>query len=373
MSEDSILIKVLWVVLIFAVCFFLWRMYEDKAWFEQFENNADVSEEIIKVYYDVLKRSPSSEELKSHTKAISEKQYDYKELELRLINSDEYQRLIKTQTDGLQPETTRIIEEKDLIERIKRVYQKVRGKECPTEMYLPSRDLYIYFKYNVYKYVAMLRDTKYAEFEDAVKNDPKLSRESLIDKYLETFDDSKLNYDAAAIEEMDKSQKEGSRLLDFLESTSPFDSNDASKVNSMAMLSYLMKNIKDDEERKKAQEEEERLKKLREASAELEKQRKMLATSSTQGGCTSSQRVYLPDESKIVKTDYGVQVLLKSPPICTTLATQGGASQALPDVIVYNGLQGTDLADANDTQVGSIMPRFEYKRYIEVPLTPATQ
>jgi hypothetical protein len=59
-----------------------------------------------------------------------------------IINSDEYQRLIKTQSNGLQPETTRIIEEKDLIDRIKRLYFKVRNVECPPAIYLPLKYLY---------------------------------------------------------------------------------------------------------------------------------------------------------------------------------------------------------------------------------------
>lgn len=357
------IIDVLWIILILLVAFIIFHINNNK---EHFENSSDVSSNIIKIYYENMKRAPTSQELQKHTKEIFEKNYDYNELELRLINSDEYQRLVKTQTDTILPETSRIIEEKQVVDRIKKLYLKVREVECPVKMYLPLKDMYIYFDYNAYKFVALLRDTKYGDFQTDVLRISNLSRNKLIEIYLATFDDSKLNYDAAAIEEMDKSLPKGSRLIDFLMNDEA-PANSAGKVNGMALMAYLMKNSKEDEERKKALDEEERIRKMREAAAELEKQRKLNIKSSNQDSCDAKQKVYLPNESKILTTEHGFRVLQKLPPVCVPV----GKPNDVKEIIMGGGLQGTSLDEAQDTQIGSIMPKFEFRQYIEID-TPGT-
>ena len=358
------LIDLLWIVLIVLVAFILFRTYKDKKYFENFENSSDISSNIIKIYYENLKRSPTSDELQRHTKEIFDANYDYNELELRLVNSDEYQRLVKTQTDTILPETSRVLEEKQVVDRIKKIYLKVREVECPVQMYLPLKDMYIYFDYNIYKFVALLRETKYSDFQRDVLQISNLSRDKLIEIYLATFDDSKLNYDAAAIEEMDKSLPAGSRLIDFLNND---EKPSAQKTNGMALMAYLMKNTKDDEARKKALEEEERIRKMKEAAAELERQRKLNIKSTNDTSCDAKQRVYLPNESKILNTQHGFRVMQNLPPVCVPL----GKPNDLKEVIMQGGLQGTSLEEAQDTQVGSIMPKFEFRRYIEIE-TPGT-
>jgi hypothetical protein len=359
------LIDLLWIILIILVAFIVFRIHKDKKYFENFENSSDIASNVIQIYYENLKRSPTSEELQKHTKEIFDGNYDYNELELRLVNSDEYQRLVKTQTDTILPETSRILEEKQVVDRIKKIYLKVREVECPVKMYLPLKDMYIYFDYNIYKFVALLRDTKYSDFQRDVLQISNLTREKLIDLYLATFDDSKLNYDAAAIEEMDKSLPAGSRLIDFLKNDEEAPS--AQKTNGMALMAYLMKNIKDDEARRKALEEEERIRKMKEAADELERQRKLNMKSTNDTSCDAKQRIYLPNESKILNTEHGFRVLQKLPPVCVPL----GKPNDLKEVIMQGGLQGTSLEEAQDTQVGSIMPKFEYRRYIEIE-TPGT-
>jgi hypothetical protein len=356
------IIDFLWLILISIVAFMLYRIYRDKKGFENFENSSDISSKVIKIYYDTLKRSPTSQELQKHTKEIFDKNYDYDELELRLVNSDEYQRLVKTQTDSILPETSRILEEKQVVDRIKKIYIKVRQVECPIRMYLPLKDLYIYFDYNVYKFVALLRDTKYSEFQREILQISNLSREKLIDIYHKTFDDSKLNYDASAMEEMDKSLAKGSRLIDFLLSEDTSTTDSSAKINAMAMLSYFNKNMKEDEERKKRLEEEEHARKMREASAELERQRRLAIKSTNDTSCDTKQRVYLPNESKILNTEHGFRVIQNLPPVCIPV----GKPNELKEVIMTGGLTGTPLDEAQDTQVGSIMPKFEFRRYIEI-------
>ena len=125
--EDSKFIRMLWLVLILFVAFIIWKLYTDKR--EFFANASDITQDVIDLYYKILQRAPSSTELKKHVQAVKAEEYDMREIELRLINSDEYQRLIKTQTNFILPETKRMIEEKDVITLVKNVYFKIRGKK----------------------------------------------------------------------------------------------------------------------------------------------------------------------------------------------------------------------------------------------------
>jgi hypothetical protein len=363
---------ILWIILTIGVAYLLWHVHHDRAIFENFENRNDVASKIIKIYYDNMKRAPTTDELRQHTDEISEKSYDYNELELRLINSEEYQRLIKTQTDTILPETARMLEEQDLVARIKAIYLKVREKTCPEDLYHPLKDLYIYFDYNIYKFVALLRDSKYPELEDVIKRSPNLDKNGLIELYTATFDNSKLNYDAGAFEEMDNALPQGTRIADVLLSKEPIDANKQEKVNAIALMAFLRKTIKDEEAaaEKAAEKAKAGAKAKAEAKAEAtQRESKTAFVTSASTRCTSSQRVYLPDESKIVDTDHGVRVLQTLPPVCIPVGKQ---SDNLAEVVLYSTLQGTPLDEAKNTQVGSIMPKFEYRRYIDIDVPGST-
>lgn len=360
---------ILWIILTIGVAYLLLQFHHDRATFETFENRNDVASKIIQIYYDNMKRAPTTDELRKHTDDISEKSYDYNELELRLINSEEYQRLIKTQTDTILPETARMLEEQDLVARIKSIYLKVREKNCPEDLYHPLKDIYIYFNYNVYKFVALLRDSKYPEFEDIIKRSPNLDKNGLIELYTGTFDDSKLNYDTSAFEEMDKALPEGTRVADILLSKEPIDAKKQEQVNTVALMAFLTKTIKEEEAAAKAAEAKAATEAEAKAKAATEAKAVQRESKTADTTCTSSQRVYLPDESKIVGTDHGVRVLQTLPPVCIPVGKQ---SDTLADVVLYSTLQGTPLDEAKNTQVGSIMPKFEYRRYIDIDVPGST-
>ena len=352
--EDTKYIRMLWFILILFVGFIIWRVQSDKV--EFFANASDITQDVIDLYYKTLKRSPNSNELKKHVQALKREDYDMRELEMRLINSDEYQRLIKTQTNMILPETKRMIEEKDVITLIKNVYFKIRGKKLQKELYLPLKDLYIYFDYNLYKFVAMLRDSKYPEFESEILKDAKLSRESLVELYHATFDDTKLNYDAEALEKMDKALSKGKRLIDLVQEKegAPLRPED---INTQALLDFLMKDAKN------IQKKDEAAKELVKKPAPPTKQLYL----TTDQRCTASQRIYIPDEAKILTTAGGVSVPEKHPPVCIPVGKPNE-----PGAVMFGNFQGTPLDQAEDTQVGSIMPKFEYRRYIEIPVPGTT-
>lgn len=353
---DSKVVRILWIALVLFMGVVFMKLHKDKI--EGFANRSDVTQDVIDMYYKNLNRAPTSEELKKHVKAITDKTYDYRELELRLINSDEYQRLIKTQTNTLLPETKRMIEEKDVIELIKRAYLRIRGKKLKKELFLPLKDLYIYFDYNLYKFIALLRDGKYPFFEETIAKDARLSRESLIDLYHNTFDDSKLNYDAEALEKMDKALSKGKRLIDLIKAEEG-KTISMEETNTAALLAYLTATTANLNKLKDAEAAKALASKVKVDEGKISTKPTLVTSTEL---CTGKRRVYLPNESKILKTEYGFSALEKHPPICVPV----GRPAAVKEAVLFSDLQGTPLDEAADTQVGSIMPKFEYRRYIEV-------
>jgi hypothetical protein len=261
----------------------------------------------------------------------------------------------------IQPETKRILEEQEIINRVKTIYFNTQNIECPTDMYLQLKDLYVYFQFNQYKLIALFRDPKWVMFEDTVIRDPSLTKETLIDLYLATFDDSKLNYIADALYSMDNTNTNNNNNNTTNNgTTNNGTTNNGTATNSIQnvtgcpataqpVIQYQYQYIIQQPQKPSPTQES------------LQPKQSSESSESSESSC--SNKVYLPNESKIVGSGYGFDVLQKFPPICTTL---GNSQEKLPDVIFYNKLQGTDLSES-DIQVGSILPKFEYKRYIEIP------
>jgi len=59
----------------------------------------------------------------------------------------------------------------------------------------------------------------------------------------------------------------------------------------------------------------------------------------------------------------------KHPPVCIPV----GRPNEVKEAVLFSDLQGTPLDEATDTQVGSIMPKFEYQRYIEIDVPGTTK
>jgi len=72
----------------------------------------------------------------------------------------------------------------------------------------------------------------------------------------------------------------------------------------------------------------------------------------------------------VLRPEFAWRVPEQRPPVCTTL---GGATPVSPLMFNSKLLLGTPLEESRNTAVGSIMPKFDYKAYIEVPETVPTK
>jgi len=89
------------------------------------------------------------------------------------------------------------------------------------------------------------------------------------------------------------------------------------------------------------------------------------------GSCSKKleyKRVMLPTHNgdAVLRPEMAWSVPNYTPPVCTTLGREP-LIQPVFSATNSSLLLGTPLAEANNTEVGSIMPKFTYKEYIDIP------
>lgn len=326
-SETFTWIHLLWIFipLIFAV--YIWNNYFNLR--EQFATSSIESQKIIDLYLKVLGRNPTNTELIKHSIDIDDKKYDLNELKLRLYNNDEYGRNIRTQQNILTPEITRITQEKELIEFVKEIYYYQFKKNPKVDLLLPLKDLFIHFDYDAYKLLALFRDKKYKSFEKYILTIMGLQRETLIKIYENTFNDEQLNKVAEIIRKKEKLPK-------LTKDTS----------EGAIIIKEKRGRLSDEELR--------RLSKYLEEKGLCARGKGMndsLSCLNYTSKDNKSQRIYLHPKYKRAV-----------PPVCVPV---GGAQKVNP--VVFGDTVGTSLDEAKNTAVGSILPKFEYNEYVELP------
>ena len=347
-------IHFLWIVLPLTFAILVWmRLSQQKEAFL----STDDTQTIIQTYKQILNRSPTSTELSKHITEIDRKEYSIYELEIRLYNSDEYKRLIKTQDNGLSPELSRMIEEKEVIQYIRDLYTKERRKKPETDTLLPLKDLLIYFDYNPYKFVAMLRDKKYPDFEKEFLSTKKLSKDTLLDIYKRYFDDFQITRDADAIRAKETIAPLGKKFKSTMRTGTATSGGilGLTDTDKSQLVNFLV-----EKGFSRLQGQTQSGMNADGSYTESSYYTTKPVSSSSSGSCANT-RYYLTPEDTIKSKGTGFSVG-KHPPICVPVGVKHPVSP-----VVFGDLLGTNLDEAKDTQVGSIMPKFEYKEYIEVP------
>lgn len=157
--------------------------------FERFEVQPKVNEvDVINVFEKVLQRQPSAKELMDSLTKIKDGEMTLENLEGRLMDTDEYQRIIKVQSNTLTPELDKIIHERKQLEYLSTVYLSEIMQNIPPAMLMPLRDVYIYLEYSEPALRLVLQDAKYAAFEKRLLNEFQLSKEKTLTIFDEMFD-----------------------------------------------------------------------------------------------------------------------------------------------------------------------------------------
>lgn len=361
--------RIIWTVVIFIfICigYVIQRYCATTEDVEHFAVQMGLEEDIMKLYSDLLQRSPSSIELISSSRDIGEAKLTLDGLRQRLLDSEEYNRIIKLQSNSLTPELPKIIADKELLQKIVAIYREEKQLPPANEAILPLKDVYIWLNYNEYAFRAFLRNKEYANFErDILRNDT-LNATTLKEMIEQTFDKKELETTGVAIAETIAKEKAvvtaanangigASAGAVGVSGASPAGTNARTVADQDSDMTPMVNGI------------------MANADKVFNKDQyaRMLDLQVEEGRIP----VQLHYGQMALRPDLSWSVPQRPPPVCTTLG-----QKPLVQPVMTNSplLLGTSLEDSQDTEVGSIMPKFEYKEYVpimihkeEAPTTPA--
>ena len=112
-------------------------------------------------------------------------------LRVNVLNSAEYRRNIKLQSNDVHSDMEYSIAKEDMMSYIKRLYFNELGIEPQKGMMLPLKDIYTYLQNNEFLFRAFLIDGKYTSFEKEVLDTRLLTKSRLseiFEKYYILYD-----------------------------------------------------------------------------------------------------------------------------------------------------------------------------------------
>ena len=137
-------------------------------------------QDVIDAYQQLLQRQPSPTELVNHTRSLQFGLTTIDTLKQRIVDSDEYDRILKTQSNDLNPTLHKLIVDRQLIHTLATLYKRKRGTEINPRMSLPLKDLYAYLNYKTTVFEAVLSAPQYAMFETDALNASFLNRDKML-------------------------------------------------------------------------------------------------------------------------------------------------------------------------------------------------
>lgn len=327
-----------------------------------------LGENIVDLYKQLLQRQPVSSELSIAITKIRKGVLTLEGLRRQLIDTDEYSRMIKLQSNELNPELKKMISDQEIITYVANIYNDERKKIIPNKMELPLRDLYIYIDYNDYALRAMLRDSKYITFEQNLTTTDNLTKPILINTFLKFFNVEYLTIAGVSIFANNKSSNDNCTSI----GSGPASSGGmggsmggGGNYKEMSTNSLFNKDLaaikgfSDNQPSKVVPLGDDVPYSMTQTAVNL-----TMALNDITTDNKGRKRIPIHKHDMVLIPEFAWSVPQEFPQVCTTLG-----QKPLVQPVMNNSalLLGTPLDDANNTQVGSIMPKFEYKEYITIP------
>lgn len=359
MKKGMLLVCILVLMLLLAVGYWWYKQMQ-----EHFESYPSVEERVIEMYREILLREPTSKELINSARDIKGDVLTWDGLRQQLMDRDEYSFNIKLQSNSLTPELNKMIAESRIIREMAKLYQEARGEPMPKELILPLRDLYISLNYNPFAFIAMLKDEKYANFEEDLSREDGLDKTKTLDAFVATFDQVKLTEKATEM-----SKEPGAKNVIMMLETN------VSPVTQQVMQESPNLTVGEQERLRNMLTAYPDIGKIKEptptATSELNN---VMMTASEVG--KNDRPIDQPDTDMtsqledimrprthegdmVLRPEFSWAVPQKQPPVCTM---PGQPAPVQPVLVDSKLMLGTPLCEANQTQVGSIMPKFEFKQ-----------
>jgi len=330
--------------------------------------------DIITIFRYILKRAPTASEMSKFA------YYDDGELKELLYNLPEYDKLIRIQDNHYNNEMESSIAKKNLLIRIMKIYKIIHNSNPSDEIVEPLKDCFIHLQLNDYLFISMLENINYINFENEILSTYVLSKQVLLKVFNKHFNILELKMIAQGkinnINNMENNTEKDlesvkddilkvKNILDnnidlneFIKNTFPnvykvllksaiSDSQDLDNKDKIKYYLNIIENYSDNEIKEKLEIDDKTKEKISKLPSDTE----------------IYYRIYDPINYKSSNTSD----INNRPPICTSL----GQPQLTQPIFTESKLlfQGTDFNKAfEETQVGSIMPKFIYKEYQDVKI-----
>lgn len=300
---------------------------------EQFAGSiASIEQAVSEIYMEVLQRQPKGNEMVEATRDLESKRTTLDGLKQKLIDSSEYVMSIKTQDNSLAPELTKILSDKALIETLQKIFAEEKKQPLADALLIPFKDIYIHLDYNEFTFRAFLRHNHYTIFVEDISREADLTQSKMLEIFAKHFDVEKLRKAGIKI-----AAEMGKGSLNTKNAGIRGRSIKESDHDSTAYLQSLYD----------------------EGAFVFDKN---MAAAAAEG---NSRMILTHHGDMVLRPEFAWSVPQQRPPVCTTLGKKPLVQPVmLPSKMLPNG---TLLGDAADTGVGSIMPKIDYKEYIDLP------
>mgnify|MGYP001261337815 CR=1 FL=1 len=278
---------------------------------------------IIRHYRHILQRPPTSKEIKIYRYKLLTGEVDETFMVTILYNSLEYELMKETQLNVVEYELEFKTYERMLYEVISLLYLNYHQTQVYEDMLPHLRSLLIHFQFDMYIFIACLSSEKYKPFETEVLETVIMNKYVLREIFYKHFILLELHNIANAIKQEDLKDGKSSIFKDIFNGQKLLETKD-----------------REDAEREK-----------------LENERRRLAEIAKNNTCEvkiRKKKIYNPISHNMPYRTISEH----NPPICTTL----GQPQQYRE---YESDKYTTIKESIETDIGSIMPKFQYKEYVE--------
>jgi len=320
---------------------------------------------IINVYKSLLGRQPVISELRKNLQKFYEKNMDEDKLKMQIYNSGEYKIILKMQSNDIEPGLVKFISQEQITHLLTEIYKELLNKTPRQKMLYPLYRCYIHLQYNDYLFKALIIHNNFLLFEKAILREYILSDQKLLLLFNEHFILHELRLIANELKRADLLKRKAlstpiAITNNKIASTAAnsVDSEDT-KLNSEKHINDIVKNsdnifninivLGDNDLNKSCPYSKNQAGREMDNKKQNEKQNE-----------NTSKRIYDPIT---YKQHYRGDPRYR-PNVCSY-----GTKQVVNPVFVNSKtlFNGTDLDEAiNNTQVGSIMPKFEYREYEDI-------
>jgi hypothetical protein len=187
---------------------------------------------IINIFKSILNRQPNSDELVRNLQFFYEKNINENKLKMQLYNSVEYKMISKMQSNDIEPGLVSFISQDQLIDILKNMYSEDLNKIIPDKMIIPLKQTYIHLQYNDYLFKALIIHDNYSKFENAIMREYIMSDEKLLEVFNEHFILHELRLIANELKRRDLLKRKALQIPISLQTNEDGTSISGSKIDS---------------------------------------------------------------------------------------------------------------------------------------------